>query len=138
MKTSAYYSQVEHIEIRIQNTSINTKHQHEIIISRGNSIHTGSCRDTSILCHRHLHHYVSRTETNEADHYNVTTDTVESVKFILYYRATFPDAKLWYKASVIRLKIHSNISDLSEPKAIINLGECFYMDNNKPDADKPN
>jgi hypothetical protein len=59
-----------------------------------------------------------------------TTATLKAVPHILYYFSTHPEYTIRYFASDMQLKIHSDASYLSEPKAKSRIGGYFYVGNN--------
>ena len=69
---------------------------------------------------------------------NGKTSTMEEVKWLIDYCATYTDEKVRYKSSDMRFKIHSDVSYLSVPKARSRSGGFFYMGNKNPDVDKSN
>jgi hypothetical protein len=56
-----------------------------------------------------------------------TTTTIKAVAHLLDYCSTHPEANIRYYASDMQLKIHSDASYLSEPKAKSRIGGCFYL-----------
>ena len=64
------------------------------------------------------------------------TETLKQyIHQLLDYCATHPDAIIRYQASDMKLRIHSDASYLSEPKARSRAGGYFYLGNN---TEKPN
>jgi hypothetical protein len=61
-----------------------------------------------------------------------TTTTSNDVSYILYYCSTHPKSSIRYFASDMQLKIHSDSSYLSEPKAKSRIGGYFYLGKKKP------
>ena len=67
-----------------------------------------------------------------------TEATMEAAVHLLNYAATHPEAKVRYRASDMKLHIHSDASYLSEPKARSRVGGFFYLDGKEdPQPDKP-
>ena len=58
-----------------------------------------------------------------------TTATLDDVSHLLDYCSTHPEATIRYHASDMQLKIHSDASYLSEPKAKSRIGGYFYLGN---------
>jgi hypothetical protein len=58
-----------------------------------------------------------------------TTTTMDAVIHLLDYCSTKPDAATRYYASEMQLKIHSNASYLSEPRAKSRIGGYFFLGN---------
>jgi hypothetical protein len=56
-----------------------------------------------------------------------TTTTMKDVAYLLDYCSTQPEATIRYYASDMQLKIHSDVSYLSEPKAKSRIGGYFYL-----------
>jgi hypothetical protein len=56
-----------------------------------------------------------------------TSATIDAVLHLLDYFSTHPEASIRYYASAMQLKIHSDASYLSEPKAKSRLGGYFYL-----------
>jgi hypothetical protein len=56
-----------------------------------------------------------------------TTTTIKAVAHLLDYCSTKPEATIRYYASDMQLKIHSDASYLSEPKAKSIIGGYFYL-----------
>jgi hypothetical protein len=56
-----------------------------------------------------------------------TATTVKAITQLLDYCHTHPDAKIWYRASDMVLKIHSNALYLLEAQARSRAGDHFYM-----------
>ena len=71
--------------------------------------------------------------TIAAQQSNGTEQTAKAVTKLLNYVATHPDATLQYKKSDMVLRVHSNTSYLTEPKARSRSGGYFYMGNNTDD-----
>jgi hypothetical protein len=61
-----------------------------------------------------------------------TETTAKAVAHLLNYAASNPDAKVRYHASGMCLKIHSDASYLSEPKARSRAGGHFFLSSNSP------
>jgi hypothetical protein len=66
-----------------------------------------------------------------------TTTTINAVSHLLDYCSTHPESTVRYFASDIQLKIHSDASYLSEPKAKSRIGGYFYLGNNTNSPKKP-
>jgi hypothetical protein len=60
-----------------------------------------------------------------------TTTTMDAVNHLLEYCSTKHHATIHYFASDVQLKIHSDASYLSEPKAKSRIGGYFFLSNNK-------
>jgi hypothetical protein len=60
-----------------------------------------------------------------------TTTTMDAVSHLLEYCSTKPDAALRYYASDMQLKIHSDASYVSEPRAKSRIGGYFFLGNSK-------
>jgi hypothetical protein len=60
-----------------------------------------------------------------------TTTTMDAVRHLLDYCSTKPDAAIRYDASDMQLKIHSDASYLSEPRAKSRVGGYFFLGNSK-------
>jgi hypothetical protein len=58
-----------------------------------------------------------------------TTTTINAVSHILDYCSTHPEFSIRYFAYDMQLKIHSDASYLSEPKAKSNIDGYFYLGN---------
>jgi hypothetical protein len=56
-----------------------------------------------------------------------TTTTIKAVSHLLDYCSTYPEATIRYYASDMQLRIHSDASYLSEPKAKSIIGGYFYV-----------
>jgi hypothetical protein len=56
-----------------------------------------------------------------------TTTTIKAVAHLLDYCSTQPEATIRYYASGMQLKIHSDASYLSDPKAKSRIGGYFYL-----------
>jgi hypothetical protein len=56
-----------------------------------------------------------------------TTTTIKAVAHLLDYCSTHPEATIRYYASDMQLKIHSDASYLSEPKAKSRIGVYFFL-----------
>jgi hypothetical protein len=66
-----------------------------------------------------------------------STTTINAVLHLLDYCSTHPESTVRYVASDMQLKIHSDASYLSEPKAKSRIGGYFYLGNNKNSPKKP-
>jgi hypothetical protein len=66
-----------------------------------------------------------------------TTTTITAVSHLLDYCSTHPESTIRYFASGMQLKIHSDASYLSEPKAKSRIGGYFYVVNNTNPPKKP-
>jgi hypothetical protein len=67
--------------------------------------------------------------------------TLQSMKQLLDYAATYPNTKIQYKASKMILMVHINTSYLSEPQARSHAGGYFYLRDGTTDhspTNKPN
>ena len=64
-----------------------------------------------------------------AEQSNGTQRTAKAVAKLLNYCATHPDAAIQYKPSEMILRLHSDASYLTEPKARSRIGGHFYMGN---------
>jgi hypothetical protein len=60
-----------------------------------------------------------------------TTTTMDAVSHLLDYCSTKPDAAIRYYTSDMQLKIHSDASYLSEPRAKSCIGGYFFLGNSK-------
>jgi hypothetical protein len=60
-----------------------------------------------------------------------TVTTMDAVRHLLDYFSTKPDAAIRYYASNIQLKIHSDASYLSQPRAKSRIGGYFFLGNSK-------
>jgi hypothetical protein len=60
-----------------------------------------------------------------------TTTTMDDVSHPLDYCSTNPDAAIFYYASDMQLKIHSDASYLSEPRTKSRIGGYFFLGNSK-------
>jgi hypothetical protein len=58
-----------------------------------------------------------------------TATTMDAVRHLLDYCSTKPDAAIRYYASNMQLKIHSDASYLSEPRAKSRIGGYFFLGN---------
>jgi hypothetical protein len=58
-----------------------------------------------------------------------TATTMDAVKHLLNYCSTKPNATIRYFTSDMQLKIHSDASYLSEPKAKSRSGRYFFLGN---------
>jgi hypothetical protein len=67
--------------------------------------------------------------TIAAQQSNGTMATNEAINHLLDYCYTHLNATIWYRASDIILKIHSDASSLLEPKACSRAGGHFYLRN---------
>jgi hypothetical protein len=56
-----------------------------------------------------------------------TSTTINAVSNLLDYCSTHPEASIRYSVSDMQLKIQSDASYLSEPKAKSIIGDCFYL-----------
>jgi hypothetical protein len=56
-----------------------------------------------------------------------TATTIKAVSHLLYYCSTHPESTIRYFASDMQLKIHSDTSYLSKPKAKSRIGGYFYL-----------
>jgi hypothetical protein len=65
------------------------------------------------------------------------TTTITSVSHLLDYCSTHPESTIRYFASDMQLKIHSDASYLSEPKAKSRFGGYFYLGKNTNSPKKP-
>ena len=63
-----------------------------------------------------------------------TQETIDKVNQLLDYAATNPDAVIEYNPSDIILKIHSDASYLSEPRAKSRVGGHKYLGQNDYDT----
>ena len=65
-----------------------------------------------------------------------TESTLKITEEFLYYVATHPDAKIWYRASEMILQIDTDASYLSEPKARSRAAGHYFLgwlpQNNQP------
>jgi hypothetical protein len=66
-----------------------------------------------------------------------TTTTIKAVSHLLYYCSTHPESTIRYFASDMQLKIHSDASYLSEPKAKSRIGGYSYLGNKTNSRMKP-
>jgi hypothetical protein len=66
-----------------------------------------------------------------------TTTTIKAVSHLLDYCSTHPESTIRYFASDMQLKIHSDASYLSEPKAKSRIGGYFYLGNKTNSRMKP-
>jgi hypothetical protein len=66
-----------------------------------------------------------------------TTTTIKDVSHLLDYYSTHPEATIRYYASDMQLKIHSDASYLSEPKAKSIIGGYFYLGGKTDSRIKP-
>jgi hypothetical protein len=66
-----------------------------------------------------------------------TRPTITAVSHLLDYCSTHPESTIRYFASDMQLKIHSDASYLSEPKAKSRIGGYFYFGNNTNSPKKP-
>jgi hypothetical protein len=66
-----------------------------------------------------------------------TSTTITAVSHLLEYYSTHPESSIRYFASDMQLKIHSDASYLSEPKAKSRIGGYFYLSNNTNPPKKP-
>jgi hypothetical protein len=66
-----------------------------------------------------------------------TTTTIKAVSHLLDYCSTHPESIIRYFASDMQLKIHSDVSYLSEPKAKSRIGGYFYLVNKTNSRMKP-
>jgi hypothetical protein len=66
-----------------------------------------------------------------------TTTTIKAVSHLLYYCSTHPESTIRCYASDMQLKIHSDASYLSEPKAKSRIGGYFYMGGKTDSRMKP-
>jgi hypothetical protein len=60
-----------------------------------------------------------------------TATTMDAVRHLLDYCSTKPDADIRYYASDMQLKIHSDASYLSKPRAKSRIGGYFFLGNSK-------
>jgi hypothetical protein len=60
-----------------------------------------------------------------------TATTMDAVRHLLDYCSNKPDAAIRYYASDMQLKIHSDASYLSEPRAKSCIGGYFFLGNSK-------
>jgi len=67
-----------------------------------------------------------------------TEATADALVKFLNYCATHPDAVIRFHASDMLLRVHSDTSYLSEPKARSRAGGYFYLGDKPPKPDKPN
>jgi hypothetical protein len=65
-----------------------------------------------------------------------TATTINAVSHLLDYCSTHPESSIRYFASDMQLKIHSDPSYLSEPKANSRIGGYFYLGNNTKSPQK--
>ena len=63
-----------------------------------------------------------------------TEETQEQMQHLMDYAATYPLAKLRYKASAMVLNVHSDASYLTAPKARSRAGGYFFMGHNNKDS----
>eukprot|EP00957_Ditylum_brightwellii_P079493 6044656-Ditylum_brightwellii.AAC.1 len=61
-----------------------------------------------------------------------TKDTADAIEHLLHYCASHPDAVISYHPSDIILRVHSDASYLSKPKARSRAGGYFYLGNIQP------
>jgi hypothetical protein len=66
-----------------------------------------------------------------------TKTTIKAVSHLLDYCSTHPESTIRYVASNMQLKIHSDASYLSEPKAKSRIGRYFYLGNKYDSRMKP-
>jgi hypothetical protein len=66
-----------------------------------------------------------------------TTTTIKAVSHLLDYFSNHPEAPIRYYASGMQLKIHSDASYLSEPKAKSRIGGYFYLGGKNDSRMKP-
>jgi hypothetical protein len=66
-----------------------------------------------------------------------TTTTIKAVSHLLDYCSTHPESTIRYFASDMQLKIHSDASYLSEPRAKSRIGGYFYLGNKTNSSMKP-
>jgi hypothetical protein len=66
-----------------------------------------------------------------------TTTTINAVSNLIYYCSTNPEYSIRYFASEMQIKIHSDASYLSEPKAKSIIGSYFYLGNKTNSHKKP-
>jgi hypothetical protein len=66
-----------------------------------------------------------------------TATTISAVSHLLDYCITHPESSIRYFVSDMQLKIHSDASYLSEPKANSRIGGYFYLGNNTKSPKKP-
>jgi hypothetical protein len=66
-----------------------------------------------------------------------TTTTINDVLYLLDYCSTHPESSIRYFASGMQLKINSDSSYLSEPKAKSIVGSYFYLGNKTKNPKKP-
>jgi hypothetical protein len=66
-----------------------------------------------------------------------TSTTINAVSHFVDYVSTHPDASIRYYASDMQLKIHSDASYLSEPKAKSRIGGYLYLGNKTSPPKKP-
>jgi hypothetical protein len=66
-----------------------------------------------------------------------TTTKIQAVSHLLDYCSTHPESTIRYVASDMKLKIHSDASYLSEPKAKSRIGGYFYLGNKTNSCMKP-
>jgi hypothetical protein len=59
--------------------------------------------------------------------YTATTTTIKAVSHLLDHCSTHPESNIRYFASDMQLKIHSDASYFSAPKAKSIIGGCFYL-----------
>jgi hypothetical protein len=69
--------------------------------------------------------------------FTATTTKIKAVSHLLDYCITHPEPTIRYFASDMQLKIHSDASCLSEPKAKSRIGGYFYLGNNTNSSMKP-
>jgi hypothetical protein len=68
---------------------------------------------------------------------SATTITIQAVSRLLDYCSTHPESTIRYFASDMQLKIHSDASYLSDPKAKSRIGCYFYLSNKTNSHMKP-
>jgi hypothetical protein len=66
-----------------------------------------------------------------------TATTINAVSRLIDYFITHREASIRYYASDMQLKIHSDASYLSEPKAKSRIGSYFYLGNKTSSPKKP-
>jgi hypothetical protein len=66
-----------------------------------------------------------------------TATTIKAVSHLFDYCSTLPEVNIRYFASDMQLKIHSDASYLSEPKAKSRIGGYFYLGNKSDSRMKP-
>jgi hypothetical protein len=69
--------------------------------------------------------------------YTATATTINDVSHLLDYCSTHPESTIRYFASDMQIKIHSDASYFSEPKAKSIIGGYFYLGNKTDSPKKP-